>query len=316
MRFSAITALCAAPLALAGSLQADLVARGAVDSELTVRTNVEANSPKAEAPAKVEAPKQIIHQGGSPAGNAQVTEVIIIWINAGNNAQTQTVTSTMNLAPPAAVATHTVIVGGAGGLVYTPDQISAAIGDMVIFEFHSQNHTSTQSAFTTPCDPLAGGMDTGFMPNANNTISPAPQVAMQVTVSTPLWFYCRQGNHCGKGMTFSINPTANKTQAMFQQMAVAQKGAGNTAVIVGGQPAATPPAAAPPAPPAGGAAPPPPPAKAAPPPAMVGGTGQMANGACACSCLCGVAAFPNAAVQGVGSFGGMAGAMPMSALEA
>lgn len=57
---------------------------------------------------------------------------------------------------------------------------------MVIFEFHSQNHTATQSAFTTPCDPLAGGMDTGFMANPNNTMSPPPQVAMQVTVDTPL----------------------------------------------------------------------------------------------------------------------------------
>ncbi|KAH7356663.1 hypothetical protein BKA65DRAFT_211803 [Rhexocercosporidium sp. MPI-PUGE-AT-0058] len=301
MRFSAITALCAAPLALAGSLQADLVARGAVDSELTVRTNHEA-AMKQE-PSKG---KEVIHAGAG--GNAQVTEVIIIWINAGNNAATQTVTSTMNLAAPAAVATHTVVVGGAGGLVYTPDQLKAKIGDMVIFEFHSQNHTSTQSAFTTPCDPLAGGMDTGFMANPNNTISPPPQVAMQVTVDTPLWFYCRQANHCGKGMTFSINPTENKTQAMFQQMAVAQKGSGAPAVIVGGQPGAAPPAppaAAPPAaaPPAPVAAPP----AANAPPAMVGGTGQMANGACACSCLCGAAAFPNAAIQGVGAFGGIAG---------
>ncbi|KAK0107106.1 hypothetical protein ONS95_003813 [Cadophora gregata] len=308
MRFSAITALCAAPLALAGSLQADLVARGALDSELVVRTQHEA--PKAEGEGAQKGGNQVVNHGSS---NAQVTEVIIIWINAGNNAQTQTVTTTMPppAGAPAPMATHLVTVGGAGGLVFSPDQIKANIGDMVIFEFHSQNHTATQSAFTTPCDPLAGGMDTGFMPNPNNTISPAPQVAMQVTVDTPLWFYCRQANHCGKGMTFSINPTANKTQAMFQQMAVAQKGTGAPAVIVGGQPAAT---AAPPA------ASPPPPAAAAPPaanaPTMVGGTGQMANGACACSCLCGAAAFPNAAIQGVGAFGGIAGAMPMSALEA
>ncbi|KAL2073157.1 hypothetical protein VTL71DRAFT_10481 [Oculimacula yallundae] len=312
MRFSVITALCAAPLALAGSLQAELVSRGSVDSELNVRTE-HLGGPKAE-PAKVvvEGPgkaKEIVQ--AAPGGKAaSVTEVIIIWINAGNNAETKTVTSTVaGLAPPAAVATHTVVVGGAAGLVYVPDQINAAIGDMVIFEFHSQNHTATQSAFSTPCDPLAGGMDTGFMANANNTVVPAPQVAMQVTVSTPLWFYCRQANHCGKGMTFSINPTANKTQAMFQQLAVAQKGNGTPAVIVGGTPA--PPAAAPPAaaPPAAA------PGAPAPPPAMVAGTGQMANGACACSCLCGAASFPSAAM-GLGAFGGVAGAMPMSALEA
>jgi hypothetical protein len=57
---------------------------------------------------------------------------------------------------------------------------------MVIFTFESQNHTATQSAFTSPCVKLAGGMDSGFMPNVNNTVVPAPQMAMQVTVATPL----------------------------------------------------------------------------------------------------------------------------------
>jgi len=49
-----------------------------------------------------------------------------------------------------------VVVGGSAGLVYTPDTIEAAIGDMVIFTFESQNHTATQSAFTTPCEKLEG----------------------------------------------------------------------------------------------------------------------------------------------------------------
>jgi hypothetical protein len=79
-----------------------------------------------------------------------------------------------------------VVVGGSAGLVYTPDTIEAAIGDMVIFTFESQNHTATQSAFTTPCEKLAGGMDSGFMPNLNNSVVPPPQMAMQVTVATPI----------------------------------------------------------------------------------------------------------------------------------
>ncbi len=33
-------------------------------------------------------------------------------------------------------------------------------------------------------------------------------------------------------MVFSINPTANKTQEMFEQMAIAQNGTGTTAAIV------------------------------------------------------------------------------------
>jgi len=79
-----------------------------------------------------------------------------------------------------------VMVGGSAGLAYTPDTINAAIGDMVIFTFMEQNHTATQSAFTTPCEALAGGVDSGFMPNPNSSVVPPPQMAMQVTVATPI----------------------------------------------------------------------------------------------------------------------------------
>ncbi len=77
--------------------------------------------------------------------------------------------------------------------MYTPETINAAIGDMVVFTFMSNNHTATQSAFTTPCDVLPGGMDTGFMPNPNNTVNPPPQMAMQVKVSTPICKYRNLG---------------------------------------------------------------------------------------------------------------------------
>jgi hypothetical protein len=83
-------------------------------------------------------------------------------------------------------ATHSVTVGGPQGLAFDPPQLSANPGDTVIFTFLSQNHTATQSAFDKPCEPLAGGMDSGFQANPNNTINPPPQVAMQVMVSTPL----------------------------------------------------------------------------------------------------------------------------------
>jgi len=79
-----------------------------------------------------------------------------------------------------------VMVGGDAGLVYNPDTLNAAMGDMVIFQFMSMNHTVTQSPFDTPCKKLDGGMDSGFMPNPNNTIVPAPQMAMQVTTTKPI----------------------------------------------------------------------------------------------------------------------------------
>lgn len=112
--------------------------------------------------------------------------------------------------------------------------------------------------------------------------------------------------HCGKGMTFSINPTAAKTQAMFQQMAIAQNGTGSASPITGSTASA---AAAPAA--STAAAPPPSDTSAASAaPASSGiatGSGSVSNGSCECSCLCGQAAFPNAAVQGIGAYGGMSG---------
>ena len=73
--------------------------------------------------------------------------------------------------------------------MYTPDQIKAAVGDMVIFTFMNANHTVTQSPFDTPCKKLEGGLDSGFMANPNNTIVPAPQMAMQVTTDKPLCMF-------------------------------------------------------------------------------------------------------------------------------
>lgn len=105
-------------------------------------------------------------------------------------------------------------------------------------------------------------------------------------------------------MTFSINPTANKTQAMFKQMAIAQNGTGTASPITGG-------AAAPaPAPPAAATT-----VAAAPAPAdssaaggVVPSTGTInTGGSCDCACLCAVGSFPSSALQGLGAFGGIPG---------
>ncbi|KAI1633947.1 hypothetical protein F4809DRAFT_652242 [Biscogniauxia mediterranea] len=252
------------------------------------------------------------------------TQVIIIWANPGNNAATTTlnqqvtVTQTVTAGATAiasasvavgAMATHTVTVGGAAGLVYTPAEIQANVGDMVVFNFESMNHTVTQSTFATPCDPMAGGMDSGFQANPNNTVDPPPQVAMQVMTTEPLWFYCKQTGHCGKGMVFSINPTADKTQAMFQAAAIAQKGQGAGSAITGNttaSAAAGAGAAASSAAAAGGAA------QAS---NVLTGAGAIQTGACVCAVTCGAGSFPAVAAQGLGNFGGIAGGLPASMME-
>lgn len=105
----------------------------------------------------------------------------------GEEAAATTVKGHETATEPAKGAAHTVTVGGPAGLVFQPEELhEVPVGDTIIFEFLAQNHTVTQSPFDTPCDALEGGMDSGFMANPNNTISPAPQVAMQVMVDTPL----------------------------------------------------------------------------------------------------------------------------------
>ncbi|KAI1291627.1 Cupredoxin [Xylaria venustula] len=273
------------------------------------------------------------NNGNGVIVEAQSTQIIIIWANPGNNAATTTiqqavtVTQTVTAGAAAATtvgtttiaagatgtvagtgATHSVQVGGAAGLVYTPASIQAAVGDMVIFTFGSQNHTVTQSSFATPCDPLANGMDSNFQPNPNNTVVPAPQVAMQVMTTDPIWFYCKQTGHCGKGMVFSINPTAEKTQDLFQAMAIQQKGQGTGSAITGNSTssavasdtaAATTVASATDA--AGATQ------TASADGSLQTGSGQLVAGACVCAVTCGAGSFPAVDAQGIGNFGGVPG---------
>lgn len=101
-------------------------------------------------------------------------------------------------------------------------------------------------------------------------------------------------------MTFSINPTAAKSQADFMQLAIAQNGTGAAANIVGGTTSVGAAAAATTAAAAAAAA-------TSAGTDMAAGTGAAgAGGACACSCFCGVSSFPLAA-QGLNARGGVSG---------
>ncbi|KAF7554398.1 hypothetical protein G7046_g6830 [Stylonectria norvegica] len=271
------------------------------------------------------------------SGNSK-TEIIIIWANAGGGAATTTINEKVTVTQtvtagagatdavttpnagatataPIAGASHTVTVGGPGGLVFQPDQLNdVPMGDTVVFEFLAQNHTVTQSPFDTPCDALPNGMDSGFMANPNNTVVPAPQIAMQVLVSTPLWFYCKQAGHCGKGMVFSINPTKEKTQAMFQAAAIQQKGDGSSTPITGGKGESSVPVEMP----AATSAPPTAASSASVPEgtASSGGDGATpgkgtvgSDGSCICVVACAAGSFPAVDSQGLGAFGGQAGSL-------
>lgn len=137
-------------------------------------------------------------------------------------------------------------------------------------------------------------------------------------------WYCRQKTHCGKGMTFAINPTMAKSYADFLSMAIAQNGTASTSVmadavaatamstvtLIGGQgsyvsttamaEAASSTVAVDAA--ATSAV------VVASAPAMVNGFNSGSGNSCECSCFCGVAAYPQG--WGVNNIGGMGGALP------
>jgi plastocyanin len=130
---------------------------------------------------------------------------------------------------------HKIVVGGSAGLVFTPESITAAVGDTVTFEFQTKNHTVTQSAFATPCNLLtntttnAVGFNSGFVPVAANATA-FPAWTLEVTVATPIWFFCAQANHCASGMVGAINAatTGAKTFAAFKALAMGQNSTGTT----------------------------------------------------------------------------------------
>lgn len=197
MKFSATLAALAAPLALAKAVHNVYPAKRETDlfPRKSEGKSQGQQGGEGQALASMAGPgqqisasqEQLISLGLAGAGittNA-ATEIIIIWVNQGAGAPTMNV-NPPPMAAPAAAQTHEVMVGGAAGLQFTPAEIKAAVGDMVVFTFMSANHTATQSAFDTPCQALAGGMDSGFQANPNNSVNPPPQVAMQVMVDTPL----------------------------------------------------------------------------------------------------------------------------------
>ncbi len=110
----------------------------------------------------------------------------------------------------AGVTVHVVRVGAMNGsLAYYTNNIKAAVGDMVQFQFAPNNHTVTQSTFDAPCQPIAAnsnvtGIYSGFMPvSASSTTTPTYTIMVKNT--TPMWLYCSQGKHCQNGMTMVIN---------------------------------------------------------------------------------------------------------------
>ncbi|KAI4255095.1 MAG: hypothetical protein LQ352_002724 [Teloschistes flavicans] len=136
--------------------------------------------------------------------------------------------------PSGPVRVHVVKVSNKkGDLIFEPNNMQAAPGEMVQFHFYPKNHSVVQSTFDQPCQPIknnmpsATGFFSGFMPVKANA-SMMPSYTIMVNDTKPIWYYCSQGDHCQDGMVGVINPpAANQSRTIESFTALAKQATEN-----------------------------------------------------------------------------------------
>jgi plastocyanin len=117
--------------------------------------------------------------------------------------QFSTFATLLSAVSAASAAVHSITVGD-GALAFSPANISAAVGDTVVFSFYPTKHSVAQASFAKPCVPLNSS---SFFSGAMTTTSGVNPDTFTITVNdtTPIWFYCSVASHCESGMVGSIN---------------------------------------------------------------------------------------------------------------
>jgi len=114
--------------------------------------------------------------------------------------------TTLITLPLALAATFEVQVGVGGSPGCSPASIGGVEdGDTINFIFYPGNHTVSESSFNAPCDTLAGGFNTGFVPVKTGTIVKSFFVTHGMGTE-PLAFYCGHGSLCDSENAFTIQP--------------------------------------------------------------------------------------------------------------
>ncbi|PNP60496.1 hypothetical protein THARTR1_00520 [Trichoderma harzianum] len=114
----------------------------------------------------------------------------------------------------AASSLQVVTVGKGGSLSYSPDTITAAVGDKVEFQFYGPTHSVVQASFDEPCTAFNGG--TGFFAGmSTNGNGPNPNsFTITINDTNPVWFYCGFPGHCQAGMVGVINVSSNRSETL------------------------------------------------------------------------------------------------------
>ncbi|KAJ5825365.1 hypothetical protein N7474_002503 [Penicillium riverlandense] len=143
---------------------------------------------------------------------------------SATEAKTKT-TSSFTTSSTTAIATHTIKVGPkTAPHRYVPHNITANVGDIVVFEFYPANHSVVKADYLAPCVPASEGLFYSgafntFDEDNGNLVGSVPTWSIRINDTKPTFFYCTAIGSCiVNGMVGAINPDLNETyEAQFQK---------------------------------------------------------------------------------------------------
>jgi hypothetical protein len=125
-----------------------------------------------------------------------------------------------------------VIVGGPQD-TFIPNTITAAVGDIVQFQFSNGNHTVTQSTADTACTPMEGGIHSGHIPFEDGQTE-VGTFNMPITSTDPMFLYCATGPHCQEGQVMMVNPASTQQLADYVKLSQQSQASTDGTNVVGG----------------------------------------------------------------------------------
>jgi plastocyanin len=144
----------------------------------------------------------------------------------GSAAKTGKDSETIEQTEAATSGIHVVKVGG-DGLVMTPSELTAQVGEKVEFHFGKGQHSVAQSSFDNPCQPLnTTGFFSGKVPVTEGWSENV--FTVEIKDDKPLWYYCATAKHCQAGMVGVINAPASGARTLQQYSDAAKEAKENT----------------------------------------------------------------------------------------